>query len=79
MIDCILKIVSKPPNKYDFDTELNFYSMMPVIQWLNGVLYGISHSSHVDVFIYTDTITSMSTKYTKKNKAWKDDLCNGSY
>lgn len=42
MIDCILKIVSNPPkNKYDFDTELNSYSMIPVIQWLSGVLYGI--------------------------------------
>lgn len=40
--------------------------MMPVIQRLSGVLYGISHSSHVDAFIYTDTITGMSTKYTKK-------------
>lgn len=45
--------------------------MIPVIQWLSGVLYGISHSSHVDVFIYTDTITGMSTKYTKKIKHGK--------
>lgn len=36
------------------------------IKCVGGVLYGISHPSHVDAFIYTDTTTGMSTKYTKK-------------
>lgn len=36
------------------------------IKCVGGVLYGISHPSHVDAFIYTDITTGMSTKYTKK-------------
>lgn len=36
------------------------------IKCIGGVLYGLSHPSNVDEFIYADTTTGTSTKYTKK-------------
>lgn len=36
------------------------------IKCIGGVLYGLSHPPNVDEFIYTDTTTEKSTKYTKK-------------
>lgn len=40
--------------------------MMPVIQCIGGVLYGLNHPSHVNEFVYTDPITRNTTQYTKK-------------
>lgn len=36
------------------------------IKCIGGLLYGLSHPSNVDEFIYTDTQTGSTTKYTKK-------------
>lgn len=33
---------------------------------IGGVLFGLSHPSYVDQFVYTDTATGNLTKYTKK-------------
>lgn len=36
------------------------------IKCIGGTLYGLSHPSHVDEFIYSDTTSGISTRYTKK-------------
>lgn len=36
------------------------------LKCVGGILYGLSHSSEVDTFIYADTHTGITTKYTKK-------------
>lgn len=35
------------------------------IKYIGGTLSGLSHSSYVDEFIYSDTTTGITTRYTK--------------
>ncbi|MFW1955159.1 hypothetical protein ACG91D_06140 [Acinetobacter guillouiae] len=36
------------------------------IKCIGGVLYGLNHPANVDEFIYKDTITGNTSKYSKK-------------